>query len=85
MRAVIVASLMCSPVAHAFIRTGDALSTLCMKLKSLKLALPAPPPPPPAIVPVCDTPQDHDEHFDLVLVLAVERFALDVANLRENV
>ena len=27
LRTVMVASLMCSPVAHAFISTGDALST----------------------------------------------------------
>ena len=53
LRTVIVASLMCSPVAHAFSRTGDALSTWWVKLKSLKLAFPSPPPPPWAIVPLC--------------------------------
>jgi hypothetical protein len=55
-----VASLKCSPVAHFVINTGDALSRACMKLRSLKFALPAPPPPPNDIVPVCESPQDHD-------------------------
>src|SRR6185436_19355363 len=51
---------MCSPEAHAFNSTGDALSTWWVKLKSLKLALPSPPPPPWAMVPLCCTPQDHE-------------------------
>src|SRR4051812_46444855 len=60
LREIRVASLMCSPVAHFVISTGDALSTACMKLRSEKLAFPAPPPPPWLIVPVWDTPNDHD-------------------------
>src|SRR5262245_55623148 len=59
-REMSVPSLMCSPVAHFVISTGDALSTACMMLTSLKFALPAPPPPPILIVPVCDTPNDHE-------------------------
>ena len=60
LRETSVPSLMCSPVAHLVINTGDALSTACMMLTSLKLALPAPPPPPIPMVPVCVTPNDHD-------------------------
>src|SRR5687767_2731521 len=47
-------------MAHAFISTGDALSSACMKLRSEKFALPAPDPPPSEADPVCATPQDHD-------------------------
>jgi len=53
-----VASGMCLPLAHALSRFGDALSTLCTKVRSWKLALPAPPPPPTAMVPACCTPHD---------------------------
>ena len=60
LREVSVASLMCSPIAHAFIRFGDALSSECMKLRSLKLALPAPAPEPARTSEALDTPHDHD-------------------------
>src|SRR5690349_3857489 len=59
LRWVIVASLMCSPTAHARSRLGDALSMPCVKTMSWKVALPAPPP-----APVIDwellTPQEND-------------------------
>src|SRR4029077_15954922 len=58
LRCVIVASLRCTPVAHACISTGDALSMLCVKERSWKLALPSPPPLPPRISPAFDTPHD---------------------------
>ena len=54
---VSVASLMCSPVAHAFHRLAEALSTRCMKWRSEKLTFPVPPPPPWDIEPGLDAPQ----------------------------
>ena len=59
-RAVIVASLRCTPVAHAFRRLGDALSIRCVNTKSLKLALPAAAPLPPATPPAWLTPHDQE-------------------------
>src|SRR5688500_13222761 len=54
-----VASGKWSPIAQAFISTGDALSTACMKLRSLKFAWPAPLPPRRG-VPLLDTPHDQE-------------------------
>ena len=68
-RWVTVASLMCSPVAQAFMSNGDAESIRCMKLKSAKLALPAPPPG-PVTDPDCATPQDHESTSTSSLCLA---------------
>src|SRR5437764_12432736 len=52
-----VASFRCTPVAHACINTGDALSILCVNERSWKFALPAPAPL-PATATEFVTPQD---------------------------
>src|SRR3954471_18598989 len=57
-RCVIVASFRCTPVAHACISTGDALSILCVYERSRKEDLPAPAPVPAAAVAGFETPQD---------------------------
>src|SRR5689334_4318165 len=57
LRCVIVASFRCTPVAHACINTGDALSILWVKERSAKRALPWPAPV-PATVTSFVTPQD---------------------------
>src|SRR5215475_5520366 len=54
-----VASFRCVPVAHAFRRFGDALSTLCRKDRSEKVAFPAPPPL-ESIFAEFATPQEYD-------------------------
>src|SRR5512143_3468326 len=52
-----VASFRCAPVAHASNRFGDALSMLCRKERSVKVAFPAPP---PVIFAEFVTPQEYD-------------------------
>jgi len=54
-----VASFRCVPVAHAFSRFGDALSMLCRKDRSVKVAFPAPPPL-ASIFAEFVTPQEYD-------------------------
>src|SRR5262245_45657905 len=60
LRDVRTASSKCLPVEQASISVGDALSISCVTLISLRFALPVPPPPPSPIVPVLDTPKDHE-------------------------
>src|SRR4029079_19302577 len=60
LRWVIVASLMCSPVAHAFRSSGVALSIPWTIDRSRNVALPAPPPPPGAADPEFATPQENE-------------------------
>src|SRR3982750_4275702 len=60
LRTVNTASGMCSPVAHASARFGEALQVRMAKLKSCMFTLPDPPPPPEPALPELDSPQEND-------------------------
>ena len=70
LRWMIVPSLMWTPVAHACIRTGDALSTAWTNDRSWNVALPSPPPDPWPIEPALLTPQEYDSTSISSLCLA---------------
>src|SRR5262245_58635018 len=60
LRWVIVASLMCCPVAQALRSAGVALSMPWTINRSWKVALPAPPPPPVEVDPEFVTPHENE-------------------------